>query len=743
VAAGIDPVIHFVEDGAREGRNPNPLFDTVHYLDSNPEVRNSGVNPLVHYLNTGSQEGRDPSPSFDTKYYVAQNPDVAAAGVNPLAHYLATGQKEGRQAYPEPIIPVDQTAETAARISESGLFDPAWYLTTYPDVAAAGVDPVVHFVADGVLEGRSPSALFDTSFYLSRNPDVGASGVNPLLHYLTEGAAEGRDPSALFDSSYYLESSPDVRASGMNPLGHYLTRGVQEERNPNPLFDTGFYFEKNWDVFASGINPLVHYLTCGAQEGRDPGPLFDSHAYLAQNPDVAAAGLNPLAHHLGLGEQGGGQQQERPLGRELALPAGLSAARHTSATEYLPPTGLLPWFNPLNLYVDPSLAAAPRLNVLAPGLGMRHMSGGPNTIIALATRLALAGIPIRFLSTEAAPDPDQTAFWDHAAGLAGTALPAHLALVDASNRRRRTPIGEHDLFLATAWWTAQQAKYATRLTRTPRFVYLIQDYEPLLHAASTQQALASETYGLDHIPVVNSSLLLDYLVGQKVGRFKDPEFARAALMFEPALDRSLFHPDPRERSGERRRLLFYARPQNGLRNLFELGVASLQKALADGVFDPLEWEFIGMGEQFRPVRLQRGAVLKPAPWLDLHGYARQMRGCDLLLSPMMSPHPSYPPLEMAASGGVVVTTSHANKDARRLAALSPNIIGSEPTIEAMASALGRAVERTADKAECRAGADIALPQNWDEAFAPILSHLVGQLRELQGSPSFPSLGQGE
>jgi hypothetical protein len=33
---------------------------------------------------------------FDNEFYLAANPDVKAAGLNPLAHYLANGQAEGR-----------------------------------------------------------------------------------------------------------------------------------------------------------------------------------------------------------------------------------------------------------------------------------------------------------------------------------------------------------------------------------------------------------------------------------------------------------------------------------------------------------------------------------------------------------------------------------------------------------------------------------------------------------------------
>ena len=133
------------------------------------------------------------------------------------------------------------------------------------------------------------------------------------------------------------------------------------------------------------------------------------------------------------------------------------------------------------------------------------------------------------------------------------------------------------------------------------------------------------------------------------------------------LDRTQFFPSIDRVPRARRRLLFYARPTTGLRNLFELGVAALEKAVADGTLDPERWELVGMGEPFPAVPLGRGATLVPAPWLDLAGYAQQMRESDILLSLMLSPHPSYPPLEMAACGGLVATTTFANKSASGLA----------------------------------------------------------------------------
>jgi GT2 family glycosyltransferase len=77
-------------------------------------------------------------------------------------------------------------------IAASDLFDAAWYLKRYPDVAAAEMDPAYHFAHHGAGEGRNPGPYFDTCFYLESNPDVLASGMNALVHYTRHGLEEGR-----------------------------------------------------------------------------------------------------------------------------------------------------------------------------------------------------------------------------------------------------------------------------------------------------------------------------------------------------------------------------------------------------------------------------------------------------------------------------------------------------------------------------------------------------------------------
>ena len=241
--------------------------------------------------------------------------------------------------------------------------------------------------------------------------------------------------------------------------------------------------------------------------------------------------------------------------------------RHGTMT-YVPARGLLTPADPLNLVVDASLLRTPTLNVLLPGVCMRGTSGGPNTIYNLTYRMAEAGIPVRYVSTSSDLDRDLEPLRAHIQSLAG--IPRRLAnvsFVDGHDRAREVRIGADDVFMASAWWTAQMVKYALHLVHPQRFLYMIQDFEAVLHEHGTLHALALDTYGLDYVPFVNHRFLADYLTQQKVGRFADPAFATKAVVIDPALDRTRFHPELDRRTGKRR-LLFYARPQSAKRNLY-------------------------------------------------------------------------------------------------------------------------------------------------------------------------------
>ena len=67
-------------------------------------------------------------------------------------------------------------------------------------------------------------------------------------------------------------------------------------------------------------------------------------------------------------------------------------------------------------------------------------------------------------------------------------------------------------------------------------------------------------------------------------------------------------------------------------------------------------------ESHPDIDLGGGAVLRSIGKLDLDGYAALLRRAAIGISLMVSPHPSYPPLEMATLGMLVLTNRFGAKD---------------------------------------------------------------------------------
>jgi O-antigen biosynthesis protein len=383
---------------------------------------------------------------------------------------------------------------------------------------------------------------------------------------------------------------------------------------------------------------------------------------------------------------------------------------------------------PMYTRIDPAQVSRPSLNILQPVLSSVSMTGGPNTIITVAFHVAREGIPVRIITTRAKTDPAW--FRQHLLAVTGASeYPPSLSVAFAGDANTPLPIGARDAFLATHWTTAQQIKPLLPHMTTKQFFYLIQDFEPGFHAWSSNYALALETYDLDFVPVINERLLFDFLASQSIGRFAEPDFCQHALVFEPAIDARVFHPPLGPGPARPRRLLFYARPTNA-RNLLGLGTAALRQAIANGAFAAEKWEFLAVGGRgsLPDLDLGGGHTLRPAPWRDYNGYADQLRESDILLCPMLSPHTSYPVLEMAACGGLVVTNTYASKTAARLSAISGNILAAKPTIEGLTEALTHAVGLT--RAERPSAAPPNLPSDWDSALAPVTAAMARVFREM-------------
>jgi len=94
-------------------------------------------------------------------------------------------------------------------------------------------NPLVDYIRHGRdADALDPNPYFSSSFYLRVHPDLVAAGVHPLEHYVGWGAAEGRPTGPLFDGTYYRRTYDDVTG---DPLRHFLEVGAREGRVAIPV----------------------------------------------------------------------------------------------------------------------------------------------------------------------------------------------------------------------------------------------------------------------------------------------------------------------------------------------------------------------------------------------------------------------------------------------------------------------------------------------------------------------------
>ena len=91
--AGVDPVMHFCAYGWKEGRNPNPFFDTKYYMS---QLNKRQINPLVHYIEIGHKIGYKTIEHYNEEI-LEKCAEVKDTGINPLYYYIHVKNKSGRR----------------------------------------------------------------------------------------------------------------------------------------------------------------------------------------------------------------------------------------------------------------------------------------------------------------------------------------------------------------------------------------------------------------------------------------------------------------------------------------------------------------------------------------------------------------------------------------------------------------------------------------------------------------------
>ncbi len=385
--------------------------------------------------------------------------------------------------------------------------------------------------------------------------------------------------------------------------------------------------------------------------------------------------------------------------------------------------------SPVRLDVKPS--EPERINLIIPGIDLKHLFGGYIGKLNLARRLAERGHRVRIVLVD---------YCDYLPSLWETQIQKYQGLerlfeqVEVANQFDRSiplPVSPGDRFIATTWWTAHIAHDACRQLGSDGFLYLIQEYEPFTFELGSFYALAEQTYAFPHKALFSTQLLADYFDENRIGVYRDGAAMgkQNSAAFQNAI--TPIAPPTRDSLAARqtRRLLFYARPeQHAARNMFELGILALAQAMEDGVFGD-EWEFHGIGTvgEANQVQLTRNRALSMLPRQTQDTYATMLSGYDVGLSLMYTPHPSLVPIEMASAGMSVVTNTFANKTSERLAEISTNFIAVKPAIASIAQGLRTAVERTSNYPARADGADVRWCHDWECALSDTLMARVEDL----------------
>lgn len=338
-------------------------------------------------------------------------------------------------------------------------------------------------------------------------------------------------------------------------------------------------------------------------------------------------------------------------------------------------------------FVPNFVAEQPAINLLVPSLNQADAFAGIATALDIALGLAKSGHNVRFIATDlvVASKISSLGFLRRRSGAKDAKdalwnrIHLHCGVSDGE-----IPMHKNDIFMATAWWTAHAAQ--NLISSYPflqeKFIYLIQDFEPNFYPWGGEFSDAMASYEMNFTPLFNTSLLREYFVEQGFEFANDARFA-----FRPSIDVSRYSSGTRVAiKGRKPRIAVYGRPEVA-RNMFSSSIEAIAQFVEREKLTPDEIEILSVGLTHDPITLPTGHVVESLGKLPWEDYPDFLLGVDVGLSLMYSPHPSHPPIEMAASGARVVTNNFGPKN---LSQLSSAIISVEPNVAALGQAMSDA-----------------------------------------------------
>jgi len=284
-----------------------------------------------------------------------------------------------------------------------------------------------------------------------------------------------------------------------------------------------------------------------------------------------------------------------------------------------------------------------------------------------------------------------------------------------------------DIFIAFNWWVALNLRglLAQQMilsgAKKPRtLLYIVQDYEPGFYPWNSTHMVARAAFDSDGrtFGIFNSHELHEYFRAQ--GHAYEREFVIPLKMSKSLKNARNVAEGPKEKT-----MLVYGRPSVA-RNCFPAVVAGL-KAFVRLYPEYRDWRLESAGGDHDAIDLGYGKVLSPLGKLSIEKYVGKLETAGVGLSLMASPHPSYPPLEMAHFGVRTVTNGYACKDLSRA---HENIVSIKDILpETIAAALARQCGAVLADRQGGWRSKSMLPDYLSDDGYPFMNDLVEALRQ--------------
>jgi hypothetical protein len=168
------------------------FFDVDYYIENNPDLQQKSISPLTHYIKYGWREKRKPNPWYSDNLVEAKQIKSNPA-TPPFIILLSTVSETELDSYKTRLCFDAGHHDCWPCSFMKPYFDSVYYHKKYPDIGEES-DALAHYCEHGWKELRDPSPFFNTSYYLQSYSDIREAGINPFVHYLTEGLDEGRKP---------------------------------------------------------------------------------------------------------------------------------------------------------------------------------------------------------------------------------------------------------------------------------------------------------------------------------------------------------------------------------------------------------------------------------------------------------------------------------------------------------------------------------------------------------------------